>query len=279
MDVRFPLKDVDVRLVAAARTVKVPLYADSYWQMNQLEFAMQVEGVADFYACEGREVEYAPVDGADRNSIELYLNGSVYGAILHQRKILPMHGSSFIYTGLGVMICGEAGAGKSSLTASFCLNGAGFLTDDITPVIFSDNIPYIWAMSDRIKLWSDTLRQLEMEDEELPRVFPDSEKFYFPMDSAGDKTCRLEQILIVTIRRSGEVVIDELTGSAKFSALRGEIYRCEYLPGMPENEPVYFRNLVDICNTVRIFRVRRPEEIRVGELMTAVRRQIAGEDV
>lgn len=44
MDVRFPLKDVDVRLVAAARTVEFPLYADKYWQMNQREFAMQVGG-------------------------------------------------------------------------------------------------------------------------------------------------------------------------------------------------------------------------------------------
>lgn len=59
MDVRFPLKDVDVRLVAAARTVEFPLYADKYWQMNQREFAMQVGGVADYYACDGRRLNIA----------------------------------------------------------------------------------------------------------------------------------------------------------------------------------------------------------------------------
>jgi len=42
------------------------------------------------------------------------------------------------------MICGDAGAGKSSLTASFCLEGAEFLTDDVTPLLFRDGKPFIW---------------------------------------------------------------------------------------------------------------------------------------
>src|SRR5512133_2921112 len=117
--------------------------------MNQRDYALQVKGLADFYACDGREVEYAPAEGADPNSIELYMNGSVYGAILHQRQILPFHSSSFIYKDTAVMICGDARAEKSSLTASFCLNGAEFLTDDVTPVIFRDGIPYVQALSDR----------------------------------------------------------------------------------------------------------------------------------
>jgi len=52
----------------------------------------------------------------------------------------------------------------------------------------------------------------------------------------------------------------------KFAAMRNEIYRPEYLKGMPENEPVYFGNLVEISNNVRIFRVSRPREIRVREM-------------
>lgn len=267
---RFPLKDVEIRHVSVAKKVLMPLYADSYWQMNQHEFAMQVEGVAEFYACDGKVIEYALVPGADENAVELYLNGSVYGAILHQRKVIPLHGSSFRYRGLGIMICGDTGAGKSSLTASFCINGAEFLTDDVTPVLLKSGTPYIWAMSDRMKLWRDTLVQLGREEDELHRIHPEMEKFFYTMNTAAGNIFRLDQICILMVKETKTVEFEELTGSSKFSALRNEIYRPEYLNGMPDNAPVYFGYLIDISNNVRVTKVSRPEEIRIQELMISI---------
>ncbi|MBW6480992.1 MAG: hypothetical protein K0B37_16295, partial [Bacteroidales bacterium] len=90
----FPVTDIMLRRVETPRKVSAPAFANHIWQINQYEFAMQVEGVGSFYACNGNEVEYMPAEGAAKESLELYLNGSVYGAILHQRNILPLHGSS-----------------------------------------------------------------------------------------------------------------------------------------------------------------------------------------
>lgn len=160
MKIHFPLKDVIIKEVTTARKVDDPVYADGFWQMNQNEFSMQVEGVGSYYACNGNEVEYAPLPSATPESVELYLNGSVYGAVLHQRKILPLHGSCFIEQGMGVMLCGDSGSGKSSLTTAFCMNGAEFLTDDVTPIVFDNNKPFILSFSDRIKLWKHTLENL-----------------------------------------------------------------------------------------------------------------------
>lgn len=192
--------------------------------------------------------------------MELYLNGSVYGAILHQRKILPMHGSSFIYNGKGIMLCGEAGAGKSSLTASFCLDGAEFLTDDVTPIMLKDNAPFIWALSDRIKLWSDALKQLDIVNTGLNKIHPKTEKYYVPMDASSGYFIRLITVYILEMADESKADIEEISGSVKFAALRNEIYRVEYLKGMPENES-FFKNLVDISNLVKVFRFRRPEEL------------------
>jgi hypothetical protein len=268
--VRFPLKDVKVQQVSVVRSVTTPVYADNYWQMNQHEFAMQVEGVGEFYACDGQEVEYMPVSGADDDAVELYLNGSVYGAILHQRKILPIHGSCFRYKGMGIMICGDAGVGKSSVTASFCLNGAEFLTDDVTPVVFRDGIPYIWAMSDRIKLWDDTFEQFGIKRAGLPRVHPEVDKYYLPMTGEAGGSFRLDYIFILQNPHGQEVTFDELTATDKFAAVRSEIFRPEYLSGMPENIPVYFSQTVETCSNVRVFHVKRPANIMVSELHEAI---------
>lgn len=279
VEVRFPLEDVKVQEVREPRRVIDPLYTESYWQMNQREFAMQVAEVGSFYACNGSEVEYAPADGAGRNEIELYLNGSVYGAILHQRMILPLHGSSFRYNGATVLVCGDTGAGKSSLTAAFCLDGAEFLTDDVSPVVIKEGIPYIMALSDRMKLWADTLKQLEKEVDGLMNIHRRTDKFYLPMERAAGDLFRPDLLLLIEVKESGPVDFTEVTGTGRFAALRGEIYRPEYLRGMPENEPQYFSVLLNLASGVRMIRVTRPAEIRIIDLHHSINEYLSGHEI
>lgn len=278
-EVRFPLKDVKVRKVSESRRVTNPIYTESYWKMNQNEFAMQVEGVGSFYACNGSEVEYAPADGTGRNEIELYLNGSVYGAILHQRMILPFHGSSFRLNGRTVLVCGDTGAGKSSVTAAFCLDGAEFLTDDVTPVVIKEGIPYIMALSDRMKLWADTLEQLEKEVDGLMNIYRRTDKFYLPMEKATGDFFRPDLVLLIEVKECGPVDFTEVTGAGRFAALRGEIYRPEYLRGMPENEPQYFSVLLRMASAIRMIRVTRPAEIRISDLHHSIIEYLSGHEI
>jgi len=270
MEFRFPLADVSVVLVDQVRKVEHPLFSGAYWQMNHDEFAMQVEGVCSFFACNGIEVEVAPVSGADQAAIELYLNGSVYGAILHQRKIIPLHGSSFLLGGKGVLVCGESGSGKSSLTAAFVLDGAGFLTDDVTPLVERNGEMFIWAVSDRIKLWEDSLRQLDADRTSLSTVYPGMEKYYYPVGSSVQEFFRLDEIFVIEISDGESVVIRETDGPEKFEVIRNQIYRYEFLTGMPENEQVFFRTLLGICSNIPLIRILRPEKMEIRQLMEAV---------
>jgi len=267
----FPLHDVILNKVSETRRVKNQLFGDDYWQMNQNEFAMQVEGVANFYALNGKEIEYSPFNDVSAESLQLYLNGSVYGAILHQRQILPMHGSSFVFNGRGIMLCGESGTGKSALTVAFSMNDGNFLTDDVTPVVFNDKLPHIQALSDRIKLWDDTLEQLKLEKTGLKRISPETDKYYFRIDKSNSDPIRLHIIFILGIHDQPETEISEITGSDRFTSLHNEIYRIEFLNGMPDNEKIYFRNLVDISNNVKIYRVKRPESVKVNDMMVLLR--------
>jgi len=246
----------------------LPLFSDNWNQINQQEFAMDVEGVAWYYACNGNYIEVCPYDGYNHHTLELYLNGSVYGAILHQRMILPLHGSCFNFNGSGIMVCGESGAGKSSTTASFSLNGAAFLTDDITPVLFADGKPQIWAMSDRIKLWGDSLKQLKQDKDGLHQIEPETEKFYFPMNADNGNTHPLHQIFLLEIHDQPEVKFQEITGVEKFTELSKEIYRWEYLEGMPDCETVYFKQLSDISKDTIVTKVLRPAGIGIDEFCT-----------
>jgi hypothetical protein len=275
MNPKFPLPDVTVRMVESARKVEIPLYADGLWQINQHEFAMQVEEVGSFYACHGDEVEYTPAPEASPASIELYLNGSVYGAILHQRNILPLHGSCFIEKGTGVIICGESGAGKSSLTAAFCMNGSTFFTDDVTPLVLKNGQPHILALSDRIKLRSDSLEQFGYEKTHLAQIFPNEDKYYFPMGKDKTLTWPLNLVFILEITNEKETEFFPLNGIAAFTALRNEIYRWEYLQAMPDTETSYLNHLLILSQQVKVIQVKRPERIAIEEMRNILAEKIA----
>jgi hypothetical protein len=275
MEFTIPLKDVKIEVVSSKKEIQYPVFTDSVYSITQNEFSMNVDKVAWFYVSGGDYISIFPYPGADEKSIGLYLNGSVYGAILHQRKVLPLHGSSFNYNSKNILICGESGTGKSSVTASFCLNGAEFLSDDITPVIFKNRQPCIWAMSDRIKLWSDSLKQLKQAEEKLQRIYPEYDKFYYNIDQGKNTLFPLSLILIIEIHDSVDVKFRELSGSEKFEALRNEIYRHEYLQGMNENEKSYFRQLIDISEKTKITTVFRPSEIKIDQFRLELIKSLA----
>ena len=263
---RFSVKDVDVRVVSVRKEIREAHYVSPYVRLNQHEFTLDIADVAWFYARSGNYVEIIPAENASSSTINLYLNGSVCGAILHQRKTLPFHGSCFRYHGLGVMICGESGVGKSSLTTAFCLQGADFLTDDITPVLFKNGEPHVQAVSDRIKLWDDSLHQLNQTEAGLERIMPEREKFYFPMIPNTDTLIPLGLIIILHVYDQPGVRIEPLTGVVGFTALRNEIFRGEYLPGMPGSETAYLSQLIAIGQMVRVINVYRPRHITIEQL-------------
>ncbi len=262
---RFPLSDVIIEITEEKHFVNTPEYSDEWMQISQTEFSLTIDDIAHYYVRAGKLIQITPSPKASKPSIELYLNGSVYGAVLHQRMILPIHGSCFNFNGTGIMVCGESGAGKSTVTASFCMNGSDFLTDDVSPIVFNNGKPQIWAMSDRIKLWGDSLEQLKQEKDGLHQIDHETEKFYYPMDSDKGTVFPLNQIFLLAKHTLPEVKFEELAGVEKFTSLRNEIYRWEFLQGMPQTEASYFSALALISQSVKVCKVFRPEVIHIDE--------------
>lgn len=270
MELKFPLDDVSIEFSNQRKEVVSPVYSDNFYRLNETEFSMDVKDVGWFYASNGNYININLYPKATKTMVELYLNGSTYGAILHQRQILPLHGSSFAYKGKGIMLCGESGAGKSSLTASFCKHGARFLTDDVSPIVFKTSKPYVLPLSDRIKLWEDSLHQLNYVNDNLTQISSDYHKFYFPIEPIETQAYALDIVFIIDKYKGQEVKIEEIAGIQKFEQLRNEIYRWEYLQGMKMTEADYLKKIIDLNANLRAFKVSRPENIELD----AMRRRI-----
>ena len=75
---------------------------------------------------EGKRIIVSPIEGSDEDEIRLYILGTCMGAILMQRKILPLHGSAVAIDGKAYAIVGDSGAGKSTLASAFLTKDINF---------------------------------------------------------------------------------------------------------------------------------------------------------
>ena len=243
------------------------IYTHPYFKINESDFFLDIKNIARYRVQNGQQVMICPYENTDQKSVDLFLEGAVLGAILHQKRMLPFHGSSFAYRGKGIVICGHSGVGKSSVTAAFCQQEATFINDDITPVSDFDSKTKIIPLKTRIKLWEDSLRKLEIGSDHLQRIRSGIEKFYLPMNKRFDSEHTLNHVFILSTHQKNEFQATELKGMEKYNALRRQVYRRIYLKGMPGTEKKYFRQMFSLAANIRVTGIIRPDSCEIHETM------------
>lgn len=260
-DFRFLLKDVSISIVSQIEPVVNATYKDSFVQLNTEQFQIHIPEIANIGAYNGNSIQIEILGSMNQATIELYLNGSVLGAILLQRNQLAMHGSSVSYNGKGILFCGESGSGKSTLTFGLSRESDfEFLTDDITPIQTSDEVIEIEAISERLKLWTDSLNAFKVDSSELVPVRKDLDKFFFETKSA-DIRVPLRYLFFLEISDTSEITIEKMKGAEIIPALLDNVYRCEYLSGLKATELSYFEKHAQIASIVDCYKLSRPKDI------------------
>ena len=267
----FPLEGVTVIPVEEVPVPAGPCFTGPGLVVNPGEFRLHVAEVGEFYAASGTLVKYSLAGGADPEWVRLYLNGQVLVALLHQRDIISFHASSFVSGGKGVMILGETGAGKSSLTLSFVKVGAGFLTDDLTPVVFPGGKPSVMPLNRRMKIRTSTAAELGVDPERLTDAESGTGKKYIEITPAGSAGHQVDVILKIEVGDIAEPLFEEPAAAGKFSLLRSEVCSWEILAGMPETEAAYLQQILDIVHQAKVFRVTRPSDIRIADFYESVK--------
>ncbi|MDP4292052.1 MAG: hypothetical protein Q8908_13295 [Bacteroidota bacterium] len=271
----FPVNFVNIEIQSQrVERIDAPLFALPHLEVKEDDFFLDARNIACYRAQNGHKISLYPYPEADPNSVNLFLNGSVLGAILHQRGILPFHGSSFVYKGQGIIICGVSGAGKSSVTAAFCQQGGQFLTDDITPVNVIDKESKIIPIKTRLKLWDNSVQQLSIENQALERIRPMLDKFYLPNFESELTEQRLDQIIILNTHNKEGFEHTELSGVEKYNALRLQIYRKNFLKGMPETAKRYFGQLLRLASQVKVSQVARPQICNICETLEFIQKEV-----
>lgn len=189
--------------------------------LNALLF--EVPGVARYLIRDGKTVDVAVADGADRAAARLFLLGSARGALIHQRGELPLNAVTVIAPNWkSLAICGPSTIGKSTLAATLCRRGWLLVADDVTRVSWNGTMAVAWPSSDRINLWADACEMLGENTDGLQRVREGLERYFLAVRAASTPTAlyAAARLGVAPYRDSVELSLEDRTRLLSESAFR-----------------------------------------------------------
>lgn len=220
---------------------------------------LEIRGVGKYAACGGSLIRVAPEPDAKPEDIQLFLTGALFGLLLHQRGIFPLHASCVAIGGTGVAFAAPSGEGKSTLVASMVDRGATFVSDDIcvmTPV--TNGNASVWPGAARVKLDETGLALLNGARSELEPVGGPRGKYHLPIETSSDwqSPVPLKKVYLLSSAQ-GDPRIERLTGLDAISALVDETYFLTYAVGLGVRSQI-FRLAAAISHTLIVSRLIRP---------------------
>ncbi len=245
--------DVHVRLGTIAAYPDAP----AGMRVDGDDALLVIPAAGRFLARGGREMVVEPGEGVSPRNLRLYLLGSGFGAILHQRGLLPLHANAVVVEGRAIGFMGHPGAGKSTLAAWFHDRGFDVLADDVCVVTTGpDGVPLAHPGIPRLRLWREALEAGGRDASAYERSFDDMDKYTVPTDLERVLPAVPLSHLYLLEKAEGEPSVDRLEGSAAVEAMIANTYRGAYVRMMGTTRQ-HLLACAELARTVPVFRARR----------------------
>jgi hypothetical protein len=227
--------------------------------INEKLVFFQVPNIATFLIQGGRSITVSPMGEYKEDVIRLYILGSCMGAILMQRRILPLHGSAVAIKGKAYAIIGDSGAGKSTLASAFLSRGFQLLTDDIIAVSLSkDNIPFVTPSYPQQKLWKESMAEFGMGINEYRPIYQRETKFAIPiLTQFCSEPLPLAGAFELVKSENEKIEIVEIEKLARLRALLFHTFRNSIITNQGLMD-WHFTNSTRIISQIDIYQLRRP---------------------
>jgi hypothetical protein len=229
------------------------------WQMTERHFLIRIPGVARFLLSEGRSIDFEAEAGADPADIPIFILGTVFGILLHQRGQIVLHASAVALDGKAILFCGASGAGKSTMAAALVQRGLPLVTDDLCALsLGSDGTATVHPDGRQLRLWSRAIDELSLENRRGGRMRQRLEKYYVEPGGIHEQPLPLGAIYALREARPPHqpgIAAPNVVDAAL--TLRRHAYRPRLINRMGQDAS-YFRAAAAIANATGIFHLTRP---------------------
>jgi hypothetical protein len=225
---------------------------------SRRQYLLRVPDVGRILIEDGQKISFDLDAGADERDAVVYMLGSAFGILLHQRGHLVLHASAVAVGSGAVIFCGPSRAGKSTLAAALVGQGYPFITDDVCHIGFDGARPIVFADGRMLKLWDETVENLALGARRGERVLRQTDKFYISPERRADE--HPTQLAAIYILREADKTlqqdVEQLSTVEATALLRQNAYRPELL-AMMDLEPQYFLDTMNLVSHTPVFYLTR----------------------
>jgi hypothetical protein len=231
-------------------------------QCSLSELLLIRAGVARCLVRGGTEILVEPEPCSEDGDVRAFLLGPVFGALCHQRGLLPLHSSVIDVADGCVAFVGPKRAGKSTMVAALAKRGHRVITDDVGCLrVGGKNDLQVWPSVSRVRLWEDAVLALDYDGPGVEREKRGKRKYFVSMTPLENPTQarRLRMIYeLRTVPAEGRPSLTRLHGSEVVEALMRNVYRLGLASRMGVRQAA-FASCAIAANGVPVFRLNRPK--------------------
>lgn len=228
------------------------------WQVAGRQFLLTIPGAARFLLTDGRRIAVAPDPNGDPTDIPIFILGTVFGILLHQRGQIVLHASAVRVNGKAVLFCGRSGSGKSTLAAALAKRGFPLVADDVCAIsITADSAPMVHPDGRHLKLWAQAIEQLDLAANRGERIRNRLQKYYVSPREVFAQALPLAAVYALREARPPyQAGIERQTMVDGALSLRHNAYRPRLVDRMGQKID-YFRAATAIANSASLFTLTR----------------------
>ena len=208
---------------------------------------------AAFHYLKGGAVTTQIDEGANREEIELYLWGTVYGAVAWLNGLVPLHASAVVMHGQCLGFAAQSGGGKSTFAAALTCQGHALVCDDTLVLAPTKNCMLAVPDGKPMKLWADMIDQLDVEPSAPIAAVPG--KHFAQVSNRASKAQKLDHLIF--LEEGPKVELEPAKGSVKLSLLSGAFYREEVHLALHDHD-FHAKMMLGLAEALNIWILRRP---------------------
>jgi hypothetical protein len=256
--------DVTITFQSIETKLENPVHKDSFVEVDEDACLLKVCGVARYKIVRGEEIIIDLEQDVPPGDVRLYLLGSVFGALLHQRGCFPLHASTILTPDGLWAFTGESGAGKSTLAAWLHYSQDWPVVSDDVAVLKSENgCFYLEPGPPRLKLWKDALKSLNISEKGLLNDLTKTEKYHLRPNCSlqTESSHSLSALFILNRTEDACATLHTMYGIEALQAVIYSIYNPQF--GKYLNDPKRLINVAsDLANHIKIYEYRRPWDLK-----------------
>jgi len=250
---RLLYHEMRVRLARVPESIAGEIYSDGCFRLSQDAFLFTTEGGVRFHYRRGEGVS-ADLPGAhSEDEFQLYLWGTVFGAVAWLNGFFPLHASAVEIGGRAVAFTAPSGGGKSTLAAALSEVGLPHVSDDTLPLAMIGR--QIVAVPDRkpLKLWRGSIELTGLAADKAIDLLPG--KFYARPRNKCDQALQLTDLVVLV--RGDRISLAPIVGAAKLTELAEAMYR-PFVPAGLADDGAHTQWMTILAAEIRFWRLERP---------------------